>query len=77
MPVLVAIGGLDANTPNLGAAHVVRQWPGARALWHGAGHAAFVLGNTCLARHVDRYLTTGALPPRGTRRPGELASKIG
>lgn len=76
-PVLVAIGELDNNTANLGAAHVAAQLPGARALWHGDGHAAFVLhGNTCLNGHVLRYLVDGTLPAEGERCPGEMITKV-
>lgn len=76
-PVLIAIGELDNNTPNLGAAHLASQLPDARALWHGDGHGAFVRhGNACLTGHVVRYLRDGALPARGTRCPGELISSI-
>ncbi|MBB5896031.1 alpha/beta fold hydrolase [Kutzneria kofuensis] len=72
-PALVAIGQLDSNAPNLGAAHVATQFPGARALWHGDGHAAYFLhGNTCLNGYVIRYLTDGALPSPGTRCPAEM-----
>lgn len=73
VPVLIGIGELDDNTANLGAAHVAAQWRGARALWNGDGHDAFLLGNTCVAGHVDRYLRTGALPDPGTRCPAQLA----
>lgn len=73
VPVLIGIGELDDNTANLGAAHVAAQWRGARTLWNGDGHDAFLLGNTCMATHVDRYLTTGALPRPGTRCPARLA----
>lgn len=73
VPVLIGIGELDQNTANLGAAHVAAQWPGARTLWHGDGHDAYLLGNTCVAGHVARYLTTGAVPPKGTRCPAQLA----
>ncbi|RZQ62372.1 alpha/beta fold hydrolase [Amycolatopsis suaedae] len=71
-PVLVGIGELDNNTPNLGAARVARQLPGSRVLWHDDGHAAYFFGNTCLTGHVNRYLTDGTLPPAGTRCPGQL-----
>lgn len=75
-PVLVGIGELDNNTNNIGAAHVATQLPGARTLWHGDGHAAFLLGNTCLREHVAGYLTDGLLPPPGARCPGELMAKV-
>ncbi|MFC4945580.1 alpha/beta fold hydrolase [Pseudonocardia sp. GCM10023141] len=76
-PVLVGIGELDNNTANPGAARVARQLPGARALWHGDGHAAFVLhGNTCLNGHVLAYLVDGTLPAAGTRCPGEMIKAI-
>jgi pimeloyl-ACP methyl ester carboxylesterase len=74
-PILVGIGDLDNNTPNLGAARVAEQLPGARALWHGDGHAAYLLGNKCLAGHVQTYFIDGVLPPPGTRCPAELAPR--
>ncbi|WP_253768835.1 alpha/beta hydrolase [Goodfellowiella coeruleoviolacea] len=45
-------------------------------LRHGDGHAAYLLGNTCLADHVNRYLTEGTPPPTGLRCPGELLDRI-
>ncbi|WP_410657515.1 alpha/beta hydrolase [Amycolatopsis sp. lyj-112] len=72
-PALVTIGELDNNTSNLGAAHVAGQLPRARAVWHGDGHAAYLLGNTCLREHGNAYLVDGVLPPPGTFCPGELA----
>jgi pimeloyl-ACP methyl ester carboxylesterase len=71
-PVLVAIGERDNNTPNLGARRVAEQLPGARTVWHGDGHAAYLLGNRCLAGHVQAYLADGTLPPESTRCAAEL-----
>jgi pimeloyl-ACP methyl ester carboxylesterase len=72
-PALVAIGELDSNAPNLGAAHVVTQLPGAAALWHGDGHAAYFLhGNTCLNGYVIAYLTDGTLPAPGVTCPAQM-----
>ncbi len=71
-PALVTIGELDNNTANLGAAHVTAQFPTARTLWHGDGHAAYLLGNTCLRKHANAYLIDGTLPAAGTHCPGEL-----
>ncbi|SDM67769.1 alpha/beta fold hydrolase [Allokutzneria albata] len=75
-PVLVGIGELDQNTNNLGAANVAGQFPGARALWHGDGHAAYIAGNKCLREHVNRYLFGGPLPADGLRCPADLVTKI-
>ncbi|MFB9902358.1 alpha/beta hydrolase [Allokutzneria oryzae] len=75
-PVLVGIGELDQNTNTIGAAHVAGQLPSSQTLWHGDGHAAYLLGNTCLREHVGHYLTDGVLPPRGTRCAAELTTKI-
>ena len=71
-PVLVGIGELDNNTPNRGAQRVADQLPGSRTVWHGDGHAAYLLGNRCLAEHVEAYLVNGTLPPTGTRCAAEL-----
>lgn len=77
-PALVAIGELDSNAPNLGAAHVTTQLPGARAIWHGDGHAAYFLhGNTCLNGYVIRYLTDGTLPAAGATCPAEMMNHVG
>jgi pimeloyl-ACP methyl ester carboxylesterase len=72
-PALVVIGQLDSNAPNIGAAHVAAQLPGARALWHGDGHAAYFLhGNTCVNGYVIKYLTDGTLPPPGVKCPSQM-----
>ncbi|WP_158081887.1 alpha/beta fold hydrolase [Amycolatopsis azurea] len=72
-PVLVTIGELDNNTGHLGAAHVARQFPRARSVRHGDGHAAYLLGNACLRALGNAYLLDGVLPPDGTFCPAELA----
>lgn len=74
-PVLVGIGERDNNTPNLGAARMAAQLPRTRVVWHGDGHAAFLLGNRCLAGHVLAYLGDGVLPPAGTRCAAELGPR--
>ncbi len=74
-PVLVGIGERDNNTPNLGAARVAAQLPGARTVWHGDGHAAYLLGNRCLAGHVLAYFVNGVLPPTGTHCAAELGPR--
>jgi pimeloyl-ACP methyl ester carboxylesterase len=71
-PILIGIGKLDNNTPDLGAEHVAEQLPGARTVHHGDGHAAYLLGNRCLAGHVQAYFTDGTLPPVGTECAAEL-----
>ncbi|ALG09339.1 hypothetical protein AOZ06_22670 [Kibdelosporangium phytohabitans] len=71
-PVLVAIGELDNNTNHLGAAHAAAQFPEARTIRHGDGHAATLLDNTCLRKHSNAYLIDGTLPAPGTRCPSEL-----
>jgi pimeloyl-ACP methyl ester carboxylesterase len=77
-PALVVIGQLDSNSPNIGAAHVAAQLPGARALWHGDGHAAYFLhGNTCVNGYVITYLTDGTLPPAGVTCPAEMMTHVG
>lgn len=75
-PVLFAIGDLDNNTNHLGQAHVAAQVPSARVLRHGDGHASWA-GNSCLRRHVNAYLATGALPPPGTHCPAERIHRVG
>ena len=74
-PVLVGIGERDNNTPNLGAARVAAQLPGARTVWHGDGHAAYLLGNRRLAGHVLAYFVNGVLPPTGTHCAAELGPR--
>ncbi|WP_181772139.1 alpha/beta hydrolase [Amycolatopsis pittospori] len=71
-PVLVTIGELDNNTSHLGAAHVAGQFPRASSVRHGDGHAAYLLGNTCLRALGNAYLIDGTLPPHGRFCPGEL-----
>ncbi|ONI88652.1 hypothetical protein ALI144C_06400 [Actinosynnema sp. ALI-1.44] len=71
-PVLVAIGQLDNNTNYLGAARVAAQFPKAHVVWHGDGHAATLLNNTCLRKHSNAYLIDGTLPAVGAQCPGEL-----
>jgi hypothetical protein len=45
---------------------VARELPGSRLLTlEGWGHVAFGK-SVCIARHIDRYLLAGALPPPGT-----------
>lgn len=75
-PLHVAIGDTDNTTPHRGGERVVRQLPVARAIRHGDGHAAFLLGNSCLVGHVQRYFEDGVLPPEGTRCPAELLHRI-
>ncbi|MFI5586438.1 alpha/beta hydrolase [Amycolatopsis sp. NPDC051758] len=71
-PILIGIGELDNNTPNLGAERVAAQLPGARVVHHGDGHAAHLLGNHCLAGHVRAHFVAGTLPPAGTECAAEL-----
>jgi pimeloyl-ACP methyl ester carboxylesterase len=71
-PILIGIGKLDNNTPHLGAERVAAQLPGARVVHHGDGHAAYLLGNHCLAGHVRAYFVNGTLPPVGTECAAEL-----
>ncbi len=73
---LVTIGELDNNTANLGAAHVAGQFPRAGRVWHGDGHAAYLLGNQCLRKLGNAYLFDGTLPASGTFCPGELAPPV-
>lgn len=48
-------------------ARVLRQVPGSRSItFDGPGHNLFAaMANPCVIDHVSRYVTTGALPPRG------------
>ncbi|WP_163509320.1 alpha/beta hydrolase [Fodinicola acaciae] len=49
------------------AARIVGRVPGSSTVrYDGAGHELYATGNTCVIAHVDSYLTTGHLPPRGT-----------
>jgi hypothetical protein len=33
----------------------------------GDGHTAYLSGNTCIQRAVDKYLVDGTVPKKGTR----------
>lgn len=68
-PILVANGDHDATTPPRFGRHVVTQLPGARYLPVDGDHALYLNGNPCVRRHVHRYLTTGAMPPRRASCP--------
>ncbi|MFB9301821.1 alpha/beta hydrolase [Kibdelosporangium philippinense] len=42
---------------------------------HGDGHAAYLLGNRCIASYVHTYFTDGVLPRPGARCASELLGK--
>jgi len=65
-PILIVGTRFDPATPYQNALAVTRELPRNRLLTlDGWGHVA--LGKSgCIAGHIDRYLVTGALPPRGT-----------
>ncbi|RKT84602.1 alpha/beta hydrolase fold [Saccharopolyspora antimicrobica] len=69
-PVLLANGVHDTATAPSEGRHVASQLPGAR--WFGVEgyHAVYLSGESrCTREIVHDYLTTGALPPRGTSCP--------
>ncbi|TDE41706.1 alpha/beta fold hydrolase [Nonomuraea mesophila] len=64
-PVLIANGEHDDNTPPGDGRRLASVLPGARYLPAVGGHALYLTGHPCVREHVHRYLTTGAMPPRG------------
>ncbi|CAM3937816.1 alpha/beta hydrolase [Kibdelosporangium persicum] len=66
-PVLIVNGEGDSTTPPQWARRLASQLPGARYVPASGGHARYLSGDACVRGHADRYLTTGALPPAGTR----------
>ncbi|WP_283134275.1 alpha/beta hydrolase [Rhizohabitans arisaemae] len=70
-PVLLLQAEQDAATPYPGALRVRRLFPTARLVAEGGGnHGVGLAGNTCVDRHLTRYLTEGVLP---ARRAGSAA----
>ncbi|MFF8828254.1 alpha/beta hydrolase [Streptomyces sp. NPDC015131] len=64
-PVLLFQATEDAATPYEGGVAVRRALRGSRLVVErgGGNHAVTLGGNTCLDRHLVRYLEAGALPP--------------
>lgn len=57
----------DPVTPYRGSVAMARDLARARLLTvDGLGHTEFANPSTCATRDEVRYLTAGALPPRGT-----------
>jgi pimeloyl-ACP methyl ester carboxylesterase len=68
-PVLVVGNYFDGVTDYAGAQASARLLRNSRLLsYAGWGHTAYGR-SACTTEHVDRYLLTGALPPRGTVCP--------
>ena len=69
-PVMVIGNTGDPNTPLVGAQHLAGDFTSAGlVVWKGWGHTWLLSGSTdrCMQGVVTRYLTTGHLPPKGTR----------
>ncbi len=67
-PPIVVLGVTgDPATPYQQAVAMARQLDsGVLVTWRGAGHSAFVLGNSCVHRVVLDYLNEGAVPRDGS-----------
>ena len=69
-PVMVIGNTGDPNTPLIGARHLAADFTSAGlVVWQGWGHTWLLSGSTdrCMQGLVTDYLTTGHLPPTGTR----------
>jgi pimeloyl-ACP methyl ester carboxylesterase len=67
-PILVIGNTGDPNTPYRDSVAMARDLARARLLTvDGYGHTEFLNPSTCATDYEIRYLTTGALPPTGTR----------
>jgi pimeloyl-ACP methyl ester carboxylesterase len=68
---VLVIGNLhDPATPYQGALDLARTLGNAQVLtWNGEGHTSYLHGSSCIDQHVDTYLVTGRLPPRGLTCP--------
>lgn len=70
-PTVMVIGNTgDPNTPLIGARHLTADFTSAGlVVWQGWGHTWLLSGSTdrCMQGLVTHYLTTGQLPPSGTR----------
>ncbi|WP_283134474.1 alpha/beta hydrolase [Rhizohabitans arisaemae] len=64
-PILIANGAYDHATPPEDGRRLAAQLPGSRYLPALGGHALYLSGHPCVREHVNRYLSTGALPPAG------------
>jgi len=67
-PPILAVGTLgDSNTAYTGTVKLAFEMSNVRVLTEtGGGHTALVNKSACADAAITRYLTTGALPPRGT-----------
>lgn len=67
-PTILLIGTTrDPATPYDWAQSVAKQLEHASLLTYDSdGHTAYLTGNTCVRRYVDRYLIDGTTPPDGT-----------
>lgn len=67
-PILVLGTTDDPATPYSAAQHLARELQSGRLLTYvGEGHTAYGRGDSCIDTKVSNYLTTGVLPPVGTR----------
>lgn len=63
-PPLLAVGSWNDYAMT---ARAVDRVPGSGTVGHdGPGHELYATGNACVIAAADRYLTTRAVPPRGT-----------
>ena len=67
-PILVIGTTRDPATPYVWAQSAARNLDHATLLTYDSdGHTAYLTGNTCIRRFVDRYLLTTEVPPSGSR----------
>lgn len=66
-PVLVISTTHDPATPYQAGVNLARDLHGRLLTFDGTQHTAFLHGNPCVDQKGIAYLTTGALPPEGSR----------
>jgi pimeloyl-ACP methyl ester carboxylesterase len=71
-PILMVNNDRDPLTPIEGARHAAAKLKSARLLVveNESHHTIYGLGNECADGYIDRFLLTGALPPRGATCEG-------
>ncbi|MGX1881115.1 alpha/beta hydrolase [Streptomyces sp. NPDC055287] len=68
-PLLVIGGKGDSATPYEGSVRMVEELGegvGVQITYEGEGHGAYLTGNGCIARAVDRYFLNGKVPANNT-----------